>query len=436
MGLLKLICVLFLLSNSELDGKDSLNVEFKFSKVLKIPDLSFLDRTYTGLDILEQMDFNPLRNKSIAVITNQTSLNRNGKHLLDLLNGISDIKVPFILSMEHGLWGIDDNRAKMIGRNNIEPIQGAKIIDLYETYLNPPDWVMSKVDIILVDFQDTGSRYTTYLATLSKVFESAHDYDVPVIILDRPNPIRGDIVDGPLPRTEFQSFESYHLLPIRHGLTLAEICLIVNEMGWIKDLKRVELIIVPMSGWKRDMWFGETNLIWKNLTPYLINELNLLAYNGMDLFRGTNMNIGFGTEKPYMMVGSPWLSTSFLIEKLNDQNLPGVSFRAINYRPNGSIYHARVPKYDGKSCSGIEIIIEDKYYFKPIATATSILILIQQLHPREFQWEKNDYIDKLFGTNELRIIAAQKKTPDHLPPIWLKDVYKFNEFRKPFLIYQ
>tara|TARA_Y100000590_G_C15665420_1_gene994260 strand:+ start:109 stop:1419 length:1311 start_codon:yes stop_codon:yes gene_type:complete len=433
---LHIIFILFLISISQLDGKDSSDIEFKYSKIMAIPDLSFLDNVYSGLDILEQMDFKPLKNKSIAILTNQTALNRNGKHLLDLLKEKKDINVPFILSMEHGLWGIDDNRAKMIGRNQIEPVQGAQIIDMHTTYLTPPNWVMNKIDIILVDFQDTGSRYTTYLATLSKVFESAHDYSVPVIILDRPNPIRGDIVDGPIPRTEFQSFESYHLLPIRHGLTLAEICLIVNEMGWIKDLKRVELNIVPMSGWKREMWFGETKLVWRNLTPSLLNEINLLAYNGMDLFRGTNMNIGFGTKTPYMIIGAPWLSTPFIVEKLNKQNLPGVLFKAINYRPSGSIYHARVPRYDGQSCSGIKIMIQDRNLFKPIATATTILILIQQLHPREFQWEKNDYIDKLFGTNDLRIIAAQKKPPDHLPPLWLQDVYKFNEFRKPFLLYQ
>ena len=294
---------------------------------------------------------------------------------------------------------------------------------------------MNDIDIILVDFQDTGSRYTTYLATLSKVFESAHDYNIPVIVLDRPNPIKGNVVDGPVPRTEFQSFESYHLLPIRHGLTLGEICLIVNEMGWIKDLKRVELNIVPMSGWKREMWFEDTKLIWRKLTPSISNEETLLAYNGMDLFRGTNLNIGFGTNKPYMIIGAPWLATSFFINKLNDQNLPGVIFKNITYRPSGSIYHARVPRYDGQSCSGIEIVIQDKNLFKPLKTATTILILMQQLHPREFQWEENDYIDKLFGTNELRIIAAQNKSPDYVPSLWLQDVYKFYEFRKPFLLY-
>ncbi len=436
MSIIRTIVSLFIIFPIQIDGKDTTFTKYKFTQIMSVPDLSFLDNVYTGLDILQQMDFKPLENKSIAILTNHTAINRNGKHILDLLKDTQDIKVSFILSMEHGLWALDDNRAKMIGRDYIDPIHNAQIIDLHNTYLYPPHWVMDSIDLILVDFQDTGSRYTTYLATLSKVFESASDHEVPIILLDRPNPIRGDIVDGPVPRTEFQSFESYHLLPIRHGLTLGEICIIINEMGWAKDSKRVKLVIVPMANWDRTMWFDDTKLVWRNPSPSLINLSNLLAYNGMDLFRGSNMNIGFGTKVPYLLVGAPWLAVSFIIEKLNDQNLPGVEFKEINYRPRGSRYYARVPKFDGEACGGIKIEIKDRNTFKPITTATTILILIQQLHPLEFRWEDNNYIDKLFGTKELRIIAAQKKSPDHLPAIWYQDVYKFNEFRKPFLIYK
>ena len=436
MSITRLLLAIFFIGSIHLYASDSTYHDYKYSKIIDIPDLSFLQKVYSGLDILEQMDFKPLRKKSIAILTNQSAVNRNGKHLLDILKMFPDIKVSFLLSMEHGIWGIDDNRSKMIGRDGVEPIHNAQIIDLFKTYLYPPHWVMNNIDLILVDFQDTGSRYSTYLATLSKVFESASDHKVPIYLIDRPNPIRGDVLDGPIPRVEFQSFESYHLFPIRHGLTLGEMAIIINEMGWTKDLKRVQLNIVPMSNWKREMWFEETNLSWRNPAPYLINSLNLLSYTGMDLFRGANLNIGFGTEVPYMVVGAPWLSTPFLIDKLNEQNFPGVQFKEIEYRPRGSLYYNKIPKYDNQKCSGIKLIITDKNIFKPIATATTMLMLIQQLHPRQFQWEDNDYIDKLFGSNELRILSAQKKTPDHLPALWLKDIYQFNEFRKPFLIYK
>ena len=417
-------------------GADSSRHIFNYSKVISVPDLSFFDHVYTGLDILEQMDFQPLKKKKIALLTNHTAVNRNGTHILDLIKETVEVKVSFLLALEHGVWGVDDKRSKMIGRDQVDPIHGAPIIDLFNTYLYPPHWVMDKVDLILVDFQDTGSRYSTNIATMSKVFEAASNHNVPVMILDRPNPIRGDIVEGPVPRTEFQSFESYHLFPIRHGLTIGEMAIIINEMGWAKESKRVELSIIPLSNWHREMWFDDTGLPWRNPNPYIIDSNNLLTYTGMDIFRGTNMNVGFGTKAPYLVVGAPWLATSFLLDKLIDQNLPGVEFKEVKYRPSGSIYHERVPKYDGQSCSGIELAINDRNRFKPLPTATALMLLIERLHPREFQWEQDDYIDKLFGTNDLRVVAAQKKPPDHLPALWAKDVYEFNDFRQPFLIYR
>ena len=232
-----------------LSSKDSSDVKYLHSSIMKIPNLSFLERTYSGLDILEQMDFSPLKDKKIAILTNHTAVNRNGDHILDLIHHNANIEISFILEFENGLWGVDDKRSKLIGRGNIEPLHDAPILDLFNTYVYPPHWVMDKIDLILVDFQDTGSRYSTYIATMSKVFESASNHEKQVILLDRPNPIRGDILDGPIPRIDYQSFESYHLLPIRHGLTYGEISVLINEMGWIKDSKRVDLTIIPMANW-------------------------------------------------------------------------------------------------------------------------------------------------------------------------------------------
>ncbi len=427
---------LFFLAGSLIVGQDTTINSFQYSTILETPNLSFIKHVYSGLDILEQMDFKPIEGKSIALFTNQTAVNRNGIHILDLLKDAPNVKVVALLASENGIWGIDDSRAKLIGRDQVDPVHGAPIIDMFGKYVHPPHWIMDKVDLVVVDFQDTGSRYSTLIATMSKLFESASKWRIPVMILDRPNPIRGDIVNGPIPRTEFQSYESYHLFPIRHGLTLGEISILINEMGWIKDLNRVDLSVVPMSNWRRNMWFDQTELAWRNPTPFLQNETSLLAYTGMDLFRGTNMNIGFGTKTPYLIVGSPWLGSSFLLQKLNDQGLKGVEFKSVTYRPSGSIYFSRVPQYDGQSCSGIQLEITDRNEFSPLVTATTLILMIHQLHPREFQWKSDGYIDKLFGSDLLRLLAAQKKPPDHLPAQWGHDVNKFNEFRQPFLLYK
>ena len=400
-----------------------------------MPDLSFFDHIYTGLDILEQMDFKFLNNKNVGLFCNHTAVNRNNIHLLDLIGKNKTINIKAIFEPEFGIWGVDDKRAKLIGSERIDPVSGAKIFNLLKRSLYPPDWILKELDLIVIDIQDTGSRYSTFIASITKLFESASKHRIPVIILDRPNPIGGVKIEGPLPRTNFQSFEAYHLLPIRHGMTIGEILLMVNEMGWAKDLMRVELSIIPIVNWERNQYLDETSLPWKKPVPY-INDINsLIMFSGMDLLRGTNLNVGFGTKSPYLIFGSPWLASSFFKEKLDMLNLPGVSFEEIEYRPKGSMYYNRVAKYNGRSCSGIKINVIDKNLVKPLETATSIITLIERLHPREFQWAAHGYIDKLFGSNQLRLFVAQKKPPSYLSPQYMHDEIEFSKFRNKFLLY-
>jgi len=412
------------------------NNKYAYSSIVNVPDLSFFNHVYTGLDILEQMDFDILKDKSIGVFCNHTAVTRNNKHILDILADNENIKIEAIFEPEYGIWGMDDSRAKMIGSKRIDPVTGAKVFNLLDRSLYPPGWIMKKLDIIVIDIQDTGVRFSTFISSITKLFESASDYDIPIVVLDRPNPINGLNIEGPLPREEYQSFEAYHLVPIRHGMTIGEILLMVNEMGWVKDLKRVSLNIIPMANWKRNQYIDDTQLPWKKPAPYIKDLNTLIMYSGMDLLRGTNLNVGFGTESPYLRLGSPWLATNFFIEKLEMLNLPGVNFKEVEFRPKGSPYYNRVPKYNGLSCSGIEISISDKNLVKPLETATSIITLISQLHPREFQWEAQGYIDKLFGSNQLRLFVAQKKPPDYLSPQYMHDEIEFSKFRNTFLLYK
>ena len=418
-----------------LKGTDSTKMAFKYSKVITIPDLSFTKKVYSGLDIAEQLDFKLIKNKKIGVLTNRTAINRNGDHLIDILKDFPSIKVHIIFEPEYGLFGIDDKRTKLIGREQIDPVHGARIINIFDGMIYPPSWAMKELDLIIIDIQDTGVRYTTYIPSMTRLFEAASDWRIPVIIFDRPNPIRGDIISGPIPRTKFQTMEAYHLFPIRHGLTIGEAGIIINEMGWVKDLKRVDLTVLPMANWDRDTWYNQTELKWKPPMPFIKDEKTLLAYVGIDLLRATNLNIGFGTEEPYLYIGSPWLVTNFFLEKLKLLSLEGVVFEEVIYRPKGYKYFYRAPNYDGKSCSGIKLSITDYNGFEPIKTAISIISLISSLHPREFLWINENYIDKLIGSDLLRIAIAQKKSADMIIPEWSQEIYKFNEFRKPYLLY-
>ncbi|MFQ6676840.1 MAG: DUF1343 domain-containing protein [Fidelibacterota bacterium] len=410
--------------------------DFQHSKVVEIPDLSFMPHVYTGLDVLEQMDFSPISGKTIGVFCNQTSLDRKGRHILDVLKERDDVDIYVIFTPQYGLFGDQVSKTKMLGRVEKDPNTGARIVNLLDRFVKPPEWSIRDVDIVLADIQDTGVRYSTYMTTLTKIMEVASELHKPVIVLDRPNPLRGDRVDGPVVRPAFQSFEGYHLVPIRHGLTIGEYALMVNEMGWVKDLSRVELTIIPMANWQRSHWADENNLPETPLGPGITDVESCLAYCGMELLKGTNLNGGQGTTKPYFRVGAPWISGKVFYNKLKGLHLPGIRLSHIQYSPHLQNPDGSVPLYYQEKCSGVEIEIMDRETFDPLATSTSIMILAYQLYPHQFQWIHDNYIDKLYGYNLLPTFAAQGKMPDYLPPQWMHDVIRFNEFRQKFLLYK
>ena len=409
---------------------------YNYSVVMPVPDLSFHSSIFYGLDILEQMDFKPLYGKTIGVLTNQTAVNRNGVHLLDLLQKHPKVNVNIIFTPQYGLFADQNERFKIDGKEKYDPIYGARIVEIFGRNVKPPAWSVRELDLIIVDIQDTGVRFSTYLATITKLLEVASEWKIPVIILDRPNPLRGDRVDGPVVRPQFQSFEGYHIIPIRHGMTIGELSIMANEMGWIKDMKRANLTVIPMANWKRSYWLDKSEHPWIQPHPNLKTIRTNLSYVGFGLIEGTNLNDGRGTDRPYMRVGAPWLSGFHLAEKLIKLDLPGVEFRVVEYIPRKKQADKAIPLHVNKVCSGVDIKITDPNRFDPLATATAIMVLTKQLYPKEFRWDELNRIDMLFGHSQLRVFAAQGKPANYLPPLWLKDVLKFNEFRQRFLIYK
>ncbi|MEC7799162.1 MAG: DUF1343 domain-containing protein [Candidatus Neomarinimicrobiota bacterium] len=409
---------------------------YNYSVVMPVPDLSFHSSIFYGLDILEQMDFKPLYGKTIGVLTNQTAVNRNGVHLLDLLQKHPKVNVDIIFTPQYGLFADQNERFKIDGKEKYDPIYGARIVEIFGRNVKPPAWSVRELDLIIVDIQDTGVRFSTYLATITKLLEVASEWKIPVIILDRPNPLRGDRVDGPVVRPQFQSFEGYHIIPIRHGMTIGELTIMANEMGWIKDMKRANLTVIPMANWKRSYWLDKSEHPWIKPHPNLETIRTNLSYVGFGLIEGTNLNDGRGTDRPYMRVGAPWLSGFHLAEKLIKLDLPGVEFRVVEYIPRKKQADKAIPLHVNKVCSGVDIKITDPNRFDPLATATAIMVLTKQLYPKEFRWDELNRIDMLFGHSQLRVFAAQGKPANYLPPLWLKDVLKFNEFRQRFLIYK
>ena len=208
------------IGNSQLTMKS-----YNHSVVMPVPDLSFHTSIFYGLDVLEQMDFKPIYDKNIGVFTNQSAINRKGIHILDLLKKYDKINVDVIFSPQYGLFAKQDKKFKINAKEQYDPTHNARIVEVFGRNMKPPAWSMKNLDLILIDLQDTGVRYSTFIGTMTKILEVASEWSVPVIVLDRPNPLRGDRIDGPVIRPRFQSLEGYHLIPIRHGMTIGELAI-------------------------------------------------------------------------------------------------------------------------------------------------------------------------------------------------------------------
>lgn len=409
--------------------------EFEHSTITTVPDMGFLPGVFTGLDILEEKAFEPLRGQRLAILTNQTALNREGRHLLDLLAEHRDeFEVKIIFTPQFGIL-TDPITSLKRPPGGLDERFGAPIKRLWGREYRPNVIDLREVDLVVIDVQDTGVRFHTVMTTVTKVMEASAEYEKPVILLDRPNPVNGNALDGPVVRPEYQSYVGYHLVPIRHGLSAGEYALMVNETGWIRQSIRCELTVVPMSNWRREMWMDETGLnkvlLWKGITE----PSTLLAAAGMGLLEGTNLSFGEGTSEPYQVVGAPWLIPHQFLTGLENADLPGVTFTAVTFVPDSLSPLSANPIYRKQTCYGVKLEIGNRERFSPMRTVTTLLSIVAQLEPRRFKWTGNNYVDKLYGHNYLRLFIAQERDIRKLPATWSEEVIRFNQFRQRFLLY-
>ena len=426
----KVTIYLLLLQSVTITGQ-----EFEHSKVVTVPDMGFLPGVFSGLDILQEMKFEQLRDKRLAILTNQSALNRDGRHFLDLLAEQKDkFDVQIIFTPQYGIL-TDPVHSLKPPPDGMDERFDAQIKRLWGREYRPNVLDLREVDLVIIDLQDTGVRFHTFMTTVTKVMEAAAEYEKPVILLDRPNPLNGNILDGPVVRPQFQSFVGYHLVPIRHGLTVGEYALMVNETGWIRQSVICDLTVIPMSNWRRDMWIDETGLTVTPLWKGIVDPVTLTAAAGMGLLEGTNLSFGEGTSKPYTVVGAPWLVPHQLLMGLNKAGLPGVRFAETTFTPDSLSDNVSHPLYAGQECYGVKLIIENKDRFDPLRTTVTILSLTANLEPRRFKWVGNNYVDKLYGHNYLRLFIAQERDIRKLPATWSEEVIRFNQFRQKFLLY-
>ena len=295
------------------------------------------------------------------------------------------------------------------------------IYSLYGETRRPKPEQLKDLDAIVFDIQDIGARFYTYMSTLGYVMEEAAKVGRPVFVLDRPNPINGVDVEGPLADNDKLSFTAHHRIPVRHGLTVGELATLFN----LERKLGCDLRVIKMDGWSRPMWFDETNLDWINPSPNMRSLTEATLYPGVGLLETTNVSVGRGTNTPFELVGAPWIKGQDLAAYLNRRNLAGVRFVPLRFTPNASVFK-------DESCSGINIIVTDRAKFRPVRTGLEIALALRRLYPND--WKVDSYLRLLVNADTLEQVKRGVPAED-IERSWNKSLEEFQRARSRVLLY-
>ena len=387
---------------------------------------------WTGLDRLARNNFAGLPGSRWGLVVNQTSVDRHGLHIVDLIL-INNGEIAIIFSPEHGYRG-HKAAGEMIS-DSIDPISGAPIVSLYGSKRKPDPQDLENLDALIFDIQDAGSRYYTYISTLTYLLEAASEINLPVVVLDRPNPLGGVVIRGPLLNTDYRSFVGLHPIPIRHGMTVGELAIMMNESDWLTEGRHAKLLVVPLHGWERQMQWPDTRLAWIPPSPNIPEYETAVLYSGMCLLEGTNVSEGRGTTTPFLLCGAPWLDGDELVNRLNPNSLKGVVLTSVEYTPVSIPGMATYPKYENERCGGVQIRLSDPLIVDPLQISLNILLEIRRIWPDKFEVLPSQFIDNLYGGSELRQFLENPVDEDSLDIHWHADERQFADQRKPFLLY-
>jgi len=385
----------------------------------------------SGADAL--LRFKPLllRGKNIGVVANHTAILKNGTHLIDSLIHMKDVHIIKLFSPEHGIRG--DAEAGASVKDGADKKTGLKIISLYGKSFKPKKEDLKGINLILFDIQDIGARYYTYIATLYYVIEACAENNIPIFILDRPNPISPVEPDGPVIVKGFSSPVSIAPLPIIHNMTIGEIGKYFNYLFEKEKGLHCHLMVIPMKGWNRNRFFDEYSTNWVRPSPNITSLETALIYPGTCLIEGTNISEGRGTESPFLSIGAPFIKSSLLMDELNKHNIQGIAVEPFNFTPEDIPGTATNPKYKNELCRGIKITITDRKKIEPLKFGIALLYSLKKQFA-EFKF-KDKTIDMLFGNDFLRKMINAGEKPEKIYLKWQKELNNFINLRNKFLLY-
>jgi len=386
---------------------------------LSLPQLSaqLPGRVLNGIDILRDQNFAPLSGKRVGLITNHTGMAADGVSTIDLLFRTDVCKLAALFSPEHGIRGIADELVD----SSVDHATGLPVYSLYGKTRRPTPEMLRGLDALVFDIQDVGARFYTYITTMAYAMEAAAKADIPFYVLDRPNPIGGMKIEGPMLDADKTSFTGYMPLPVRHGMTAGELARFFNKEKRIG----VKLEIIALKGWRRSYMFWDTGQVWVNPSPNMRSVTAAILYPGVCLLEQSNVSVGRGTDKPFETVGAPWIQPDRFAGLLREAGLSGVEFVPLYFTPDSS-------RHKGVRCGGVNMIVTDHEKLNSVSLGLTLISVLRKLHPVDFDIDR---VGILLGNDEIMQVIKKGKTPAE--ENWKQDkvFLHFIEARQFALIY-
>lgn len=372
-----------------------------------------------------------LRGRRVGLVANPASIDRQFTHAADLLWAADGVTLSALFGPQHGFHAdLQDNMIE--SPHALDRRRRVPVHSLYSETREPTPAMLEGLDVLVVDLQDVGTRVYTFVYTMANCLKAAAGVGLPVVVCDRPNPIGGAALEGPVLERGLESFVGLFPIPLRHGLTIGELAQLFNTaFGLGADLE-----IVTMSGWRREMYFDQTGLPWVLPSPNMPTLDTATVYPGAVLFEGTQLSEGRGTTRPFEICGAPRVDAERLASRLNAHRLPGAWFRPVHFEPT---FH----KFAGRTCGGCQLHVTDRAVFRPVLASVAWLCELRAELPNSFAWRQPPYeyerekmpIDILAGTSALRLQVEAQEDPRRIAESWEPAVAAFAEVRKPYLVY-
>lgn len=384
-----------------------------------------------GLDLVLQSRPNLVSGGRIGLIASPASVNSRLEHAIDLFHRNSRVQLTALFGPQHGIRGeTQDNMVEW--RSFRDKRTGLPAYSLYGEVRKPTDEMLADVDILVFDVQDVGTRVYTFVYTMALAMEAAREHGKRFVVLDRPNPINGLQAEGNTLEPEYRSFVGMFPIPMRHGLTIGELARLFNAEFGIG----CELEVVAMEGWSRQMWHDDTELPWVLPSPNMPTLDTATVYPGAVMLEGTNISEGRGTNRPFEILGAPFIDSHILASELSGEELPGAIFRPLHFQPT---FH----KHAGELCGGLQIHVTDRVAFKPVITAVAVISAIRRLYPSQFEWKQPPYeyvydrlpFDVINGTVRLREQIEAGMSWRRIEEDWRETISEFYRLRTPYLLY-